>query len=222
MRQGSIILTILVLIGLFGIGGATTIGLRLFLVDRQTKQPFIPVKSTFSLQPPSQALQGRLEITQGTAQMYLRNADSYAPATSGATILIGESVVTGPKSEAVATVNGLVTITLEANAELTFANIFTEDTVLIQKSGRMTYTKAASPYPVAIRALHTLISQESGAMIVNSIDTDVSVPVPIGTVKIALVDTDNTTHVWQLHEGDRANIDDLTRTVYLLPGKESE
>lgn len=43
-----------------------------------------------------------------------------------------------------------------------------------------------------------------------------SVTVSTGSVQLALVDTHNNTHAWNLKAGQRANIDDAAREVYFL------
>jgi hypothetical protein len=46
-----------------------------------------------------------------------------------------------------------------------------------------------------------------------------SVTVKTGSVKLALVDNDNNTKIWNLKSGERANIDDATREVTLIKAR---
>ena len=180
------------------------------LPEELTPQP------TFALVPPSEAVSGILTITKGKAQKWSRNDDGYKEASSGAQILTGESVVTEDLSTAVATVSGIANITFGQDTELAFANLYPTDMIVQQKSGKITYEITDTGHPFSVRALHTLVSIPSGAMTINVVDTDISITVTTGSVKFALVDNDNNTHVWNLTEGHRVNIDDAARQVYFV------
>ncbi|MCX6792086.1 MAG: hypothetical protein NT149_03555 [Candidatus Gottesmanbacteria bacterium] len=98
-------------------------------------------------------------------------------------------------------------------AELVFANLFPTDFVLQQKTGKIEYLVTQ---PISVRALHTLVTINSGDTTINIIDTDMSITVKSGSVKFALVDNNNNTNVWDLKAGQRANIDDANSQVYLV------
>lgn len=204
----------------FLIGLCSVLGYQ-YLRTKQVQSP--PVVSpevvqptpepTFALEPPSQALTGTLTVTSGHAQKYSRNDTQYREASSGAQILIGESVATKDNSTAVTDVNGVVKATLGSTAELIFANLFPANTVLQQKNGKIDYVVTQ---PISVRALDVLINLNPGETVVNIIDTDMSITVKTGPVKFALVDNDNNTNVYTLTKGQRANIDDAADQVYLI------
>jgi len=197
-----------------------------FQYIRHTNNSYTPTSMTsqspavsptpFILTPPSQSVSGTLTILHNKVTQLTRTNDSYQDATPGGQILTGESVATDENGIAVATVSGIVTATLNQNAELAFANLFPTDMVLEQKSGKIQYDVTDSGYPMSVRALHTLVSINSGTAIINVIDSDMSITVKTGSLKFALVDNDNNTHVWNLTAGHRANIDDPTRSVYFV------
>lgn len=168
---------------------------------------------TFALEPPSQALSGILTVTSGHAQKYSRNDTEYKEASTGAQILIGESVATKDNSTATAEVSGFVKASLGPTSELVFANLFPTDFVLQQKIGKIDYLVTK---PISVRARDVLINLNPGEIIVNIIDTDMSISVKTGSVKFALVDNNNNTGVWNLKAGERANIDDAIDQVYLV------
>jgi hypothetical protein len=183
----------------------------------EADQPLAGIpQPTFALVPPDAAVSGILTVVSGHAEKLSRTDSEYKEASTGATILLGESVATKDNSSAMATVSGIVNVTMGPHAELVFANLFPTDFVLQQKSGKIDYTVAQ---PISVRALHTLVSIDSGEIIINSIDTDISITVKTGSVKFALVDTDNNTNVWNLKAGQRANIDDTARQVYLVQAR---
>lgn len=197
----------------FILGFVTLLGFR--YAQLKFARTFTPLPSTFFLNPPARALSGILTITKGKAEKLSRSGNAYEEASTGAQILIGESVATKDNSIASVSVNGIVTASLESKAELVFANLFAENMLLQQKTGNITYD-IASGKQLSIRALHALIFITSGLTTINILDTDMSIHVKTGYAKVALVDIDNNTHVWNLKEGQRVNIDDTTREVHLV------
>lgn len=139
----------------------------------------------------------------------------YKEASTGAGILIGESIATKENSAATVSVSGIVTAFLKSKTELVFANLFAENMLLLQKTGQITYDVAPEKQ-LGIRALHALISITSGSTTINIIGTDTSVSINTGSAKVALVDTDNNTRVWNLKEGQWISINDTTRNVVLV------
>ena len=169
----------------------------------------------FILQPPAQSLKGTLIEQAGSVKHKTRDANAYVDASASATILIGESVATGDDGMASIRIPNLCTTKLGKNSEIAFLNLFAENSVFQQKSGNILY-EIVSNKPVAIRALHTLIQSEESTFSVNIVDTDIAVIAEKGNIKIAIVDTDNVTHLYTLSEGKRANIDDTARTVTIV------
>lgn len=167
---------------------------------------------TYALVPPSRAVSGTLTVLSGHAEKYSRNDTEYKEASSGAQILLGESIATKANSTATADVGGIMKAGLGPTSELVFANMFPTNFVLQQKSGKIEYNVTK---PISVRALHTLASLEPGTYTINIIDTDMSITVKTGSVKFALVDTDNNTNVYNLKAGERATIDDAARDVTL-------
>ena len=210
--------TFLLLLLAFVLGFGGVAGYQYFRTKQEAPVVVTPAvqptpEPTFALVPPSQAVSGILTVTTGHAQKFSRNDTEYKEASIGAQILLGESVATRENSSATASVSGIVTVSMGPSAELVFANLFPTDFVLQQKSGKIEYLVTQ---PISVRALHTLVTIGSGDTIINIIDTDMSITVKTGSVKFALVDNDNNTNVWDVQAGERANIDDVTRQVYLI------
>ena len=211
---------ILVPICAFLVGFSAVLGYQ-YIRTSQTTIPLVtaPVVSvptpepTFALVPPSSAVSGVLSITSGHAKKLSRNETEYKEASTGAQILLGESVSTGENSSTAATFSGIVNVSMGPVSELVFANLFPSDFVLQQKSGEADYTVTQ---PISVRALHSLVAIGPGETTINIIDTDMSISVKSGSVKFALVDIDNNTKVYNLEAGQRANIDDVARQVYFV------
>ncbi len=183
------------------------------VVSPTSTQAQITPEPTFALVPPTTAVSGTLTTITGHAQKYSRGDTEYKEASVGAQILLGESVATKLNSSAKASVTGIVSVNMGPMAEVVFANLFPNNFVLQQKAGKIDYFVTK---PISVRVLHALVKINPGETIINIIDTDMSVTVKTGSVEFAIVDTDNQTNVWNLKAGQRANIDDEARQVYLV------
>jgi len=206
---------------LIGFGGV--FGFQFIRIQQAgTKEIASPITSqpapepTLALRPPSEALSGMLTVISGHAQKFSHDETEYREASMGAEILLGESIATNANSSATAEVAGIVRANLGPTAELVFANMFPENFLLQQKNGKIEYMATR---PVSIRALHALVSMEPGDVVLTIIDADMSVDVKSGSVKLAVVDTDNNTQVYTLTTGQRANIDDEAREVTLIKAR---
>jgi hypothetical protein len=184
-----------------------------------TIQVSITPEPTFALIPPSQAVSGILTITKGKADIFTRTADTYGEATSGGIILTGESIATKEKSLATVEIANLLSVRMDETSEVSFANLYQDDMVLLQKSGTVLYKMTGGNKPISIRVLHNLVALESGEMTISLDGTDVVVSVSSGTAKLAQVDNDNTTHVWDIQEKQRAVIDDKALQVRILKAR---
>jgi hypothetical protein len=209
---------ILLVLLAFVLGFGAVVGYQYF----RTKQIVTPAvqnplggapEPTFALVPPSQAVSAVLTVTSGHAQKFSRGDTEYTEASTGAQILLGESVATKENSSATAVVGGIANINMGPTSELVFANLFPADFVLQQKSGKIEYLVAQ---PISVRALHVLVTIGSGDTTINILDTDISITVKTGSVTFAIVDNDNNTNVYTVTKGQRANIDDATREVFLI------
>jgi len=213
--------TILLLLLAFLLGFGGVVGYQFIRSKQNAPAVATPASQptqelTFALVPPSEAVWGILTVTSGHAEKFSRGETEYKEASTGAQILLGESIATKENSSATTDVSGIVKASLGASSELVFANLFPTDFVLQQKIGKIDYLVTK---PISVRALHSLVTIESGDTTINIIDTDMSITVKTGSVKFALVDNDNNTKVWNLNTGQRANIDDKTREVFLVQAR---
>ena len=213
---------------LLGFGGA--FGFQFIRMQQVgTKEIASPITNqpapepTLALRPPSEALSGILTLISGHTQKFSRGETEYKEASTGAEILLGESIATNANSSATAEVAGIVKVNFGPMAELVFANMFPENFLLQQKNGKIEYVATR---PISVRALHALVSMEPaspaggpGNVVITIIDTDISVTVKSGSVKLAVVDTDNNTRVYTLTTGQRANVDDEAREVLLIKSR---
>jgi hypothetical protein len=144
---------VLLIILAFLIGFGTVVGYHYLRTKQTTPQVVAPTTTTqtnqpapeptFALAPPSEAVSGILTVTSGHAEKLSRNENDYQEASTGAQILIGESVATKENSGATASVSGIVTATMGPTSEVVFANLFPSDFVLQQKNGKIEYLVSA-------------------------------------------------------------------------------
>lgn len=170
----------------------------------------------FTLAPPSLSLRAQLTIATGDVRHKTRDAGAFVSATPSASIVLGESIATGIDGKATITIPSLVSIDMEKNAELVFANMFLENSVLQQKAGEIMYRIESVDHPVAIRALRALVSAKNSVISITIDDADVAISVQKGEAKVGIVDSENTTHVYTVTEGNGATIDTYSQTIRIV------
>lgn len=167
--------------------------------------PFVPQASSFTLSPPRQAITGTLTQSTGIVEQFTREAEDYQEATPGGVIRQGESIAT-KRGSAIIALDTLGTVSMGDNSEMSFVNLIPTSLMLWHKSGTVEY-EVNSADPFSIRALHALV-ELSGDATISINDTIVKILVAKGTAKLALVDDDNKTNVWNIIEGQTARISD--------------
>jgi hypothetical protein len=174
--------------------------------------PFVPSPHTATLVPPSQSKPGVLIRSAGEVLAMPREAADYQPATPGGTLIQGDAIATKQGTGTVS-VEGVFAVTLSEGTTVELVNLDPSRTMLRQTSGTASYILSPS-VTVSVRALHALIELSGdGALAMK--DGMFTLALTSGTAKIALVDTDNTTHVYDLASGQKAVVDDGSRTVII-------
>lgn len=181
-------------------------------IRTQTAPSFVPKNSRLELHPPARAISATLVEAQGETLQFLRQADDFTPATPSGAILQGETIAT-KKGSAVITLQNLGVVSLAGDSEVGFTSLVPDAIMLRQKSGSVSY-EVNSLAPFSIRALHALVTLNGDATITMA-DGTISLRITKGTAKLAIVDTQNNTQVWDLVQGHRATIDDEARSVVL-------
>lgn len=194
----------------FFLGLTTLLSIRYVQVDNAP--PFAARQSSFAFTPPAQALTGRLSAIYGKVEVLTRENDEFTESPQGATLSQGESVATKKNSGAMLTLVNALTLEMEENAEINLINLITETLTIWQKSGTITYQPSS---PISVRALHSLLVINPGSTTVTIDEKIIAVHVVQGSVKLALVDADNTTNVWTAEKGQRIIIDDEDRSIVL-------
>lgn len=193
---------------IFILGFAGVFAYRYIQVQRTSE--FIPTESTFSLEPPKSAVTGTLKLTNGEVLQKTRIAEDFGEATAGGSILQGESIAT-KKGSASLVFEDIGSLFVGNNTEVAAVNLVPQENVFQQKSGTIQY-ESGLLYPISVRALHALC-EINGSTTISILGASITVRVTSGSAKLALVDTNNNTKVWNLSEGQLATINDSTRRV---------
>ena len=176
-------------IGLVLLGMTAIFVFRYFQV--RNTPAFVAQPSSFSLQPPAQAITGTLAETHGVVEHRTREADYYAEATPGGTIRQGESVAS-KNGSATIMLGNLGSVSMKKETEVSFVNLIPASLTVWQKAGTASYEVNTS-HPFSIRV--------SGALVILNGDATITmknITVTRGTARIARVDNDNKTNVTKI------------------------
>ena len=207
-KSYSIVLILVVLAGIVGV-----LGFRFWQVKKVEKTPFLPKEFSFSLQPPSEALTGKLIEVKGEVKKESRNDEEFQEVEEGKEILDGEKLATRKDSKAVIEFPGFAEVTLDSDSETTFVNLIPSGFLISQSLGSVTYKLWQDNTPLSVRSLYALLTIDSGESEVMVKEEEISIKILSGKAKLALVDLENETHIWKLEEGQKALIDNAERRV---------
>ena len=198
---------------LFLIGIGIVLGFRFWQVKKVEKTPFLPKKSFFSLQPPSEALTGKLIEVKGEVKKEPRKDEEFQEVEEGKEILDGEKLATRKDSKAVIEFPGFAEVTLDSDSETTFVNLIPSGFLISQSLGSVTYKLWQDNTFLSVRSLYALLTIDSGESEVIVKEEEISIKILSGKAKLALVDLENEIHIWKLEEGQKALIDNAERRV---------
>lgn len=203
----------LVLFSVFLIGMGIVVVWRVLMVERQEAPQFSAKESSFSLQPPLEALEGELVNAEGEVKKQSREADEFVDVDEEEQIVDGEKLNTGEESEAEIDFSDFGRLRLGSNTEISFTSLLPSSFVVNQKQGVANYKLLQDEDLLSIRILHLLLNLNSGEAEIAIENGEIIIEQLSGDSKFSLVDIDNKTHVWELEEGQKALINDAQRRV---------
>lgn len=200
---------------LFLIGLISVLGFRIWRVRRAKSIPFFPQKSSFTLQPPVEALVGKLIEVEEEVKKEPRDDEEFQEAKEKEEILNGEKLATGKDSKAVVEFPDFAEVALFSNSEVTFVNLLPSSFLIRQSQGEVNYKLLQDQNPLSVRSLNLLFTLDSGESKITTDEENGEIVVEqlLGKAKMAMVDLENKTHIWRLEKGQRALIDDEERRV---------
>lgn len=193
-------------------GIACLIFFRIWQVSKIKPAAFIPSATQPTLLPPTEALNGKIVKITGTVQKISRDHSDFERVSLGNLVLSGEVVATNAQASAAILIENVVLINLGGQSEAEFNDLLPTKFLVRQKRGTIHYQTLGSTQPISIRSLHILLTLENGSATVITTNKMIKVNA-FGSVKLATVDANNNTHVWQLTNGNTATINDDTRSV---------
>lgn len=208
--------TELVLITLVFFAGLTGFfGYRLWQVKQMNDEPFIPRKDSFDLKPPKEALKGKIATVSGEVKIKSRGNNEFKKMENFEQILQGERLVTLSDGYVTVLFDNFAKVSLMPSTEIAFVSLIPSRFLINQVSGMASYQLINDSESLAIRSLHSLFELEDGeALITTDVDKGlINIVLKRGTGKIALVDLENKTQVWQIKKGQRVRINDTRREV---------
>lgn len=189
------IFSIFFIIGFIGI-----VSLRIFQVQKREGKSFSAVKSTFKLEPPVTALIGELS-TSGVVKKYGREDEDFHMIEQG-NILQGERIRTENNAKADINFERFAKINLNEDSEVGFINTNSTEFLIKQISGKVGYQIDNTGKTLSIRDGIILVSLTSGKVIIvnNSEKNQIKISIG-GDIKIALIDSNNKTKIWNFSQG---------------------
>lgn len=203
----------LIFLLLFLIGTVSVVAFRLWQVKDAGHISFTPQQSSFVLKPPSDALKGELSLYKGDVKKKPRDKEEFKDVNVGEEILQGEKIATGKKSQATVKFANILWVNLDSNTEIGFINLIPANFLINQSLGSVIYELLRDDTPISVRSLHALVTINSGKSEFTISDDTITVKVLSGAAKLALVDLENKTHVWEIKEGQQALVNDTQRRV---------
>ena len=204
-----LILALLFLVSVLGV-----FAFRFWQVKKMPIASFSPQQSSFNLKPPTEALKGGFLSVEGEVKKEPRDKEEFETVKPGGEVLIeGEKIATGKKSQATIEFPDFLRIDLGSDTEIGLSNLMSDNFLISQLSGSVTYGLLQNDKAFSVRSLHALLAFDSGESEITVGGGEIVVKVLSGKAKLALVDLDNETHVWELNEGEEALVDDAERRV---------
>lgn len=188
---------------------------RIWQVKRIKETPFPAQRFTFASQPPSDALRGKIVLAEGLVEKKAR--DKEEPEESGVDeeIIQGEDLATGEESQAVVEFFNLVRIGLASNTKISLISLIPAQFLIHLPFGSLDYQLHHNNGSISIRCLHTLLAIDSGEGKVEVKEGEIVIEIFSGQARLALVDLDNHTQLWEVKGGEKIFVDDLQRTVQI-------
>lgn len=162
-----------------------------------------PAPSAFSLgNPPRNSLKGQITTLFGDTFWQSRAASEPAKITQPQEILQGENLVTKTNGKMTVAFADAETMTILPNSEIDVIQTLPANIVIAQPQGNVQYSRSGN-VPFSVNAQSLLVNHNQGTLTI-SVDKKTqttTVMVQNGTAQLAYADTDQTSHVITLSQG---------------------
>jgi hypothetical protein len=163
--------------------------------------------------PPSNSLKGTVTTLTGDVLWQSRVATEAAKISNLSQVQQGEQIKTGNDGVVKLEFKDQAKIVVSAKSQLNIVQTIPANFVFAQTDGTVEYQRTGN-IPLSIRAMHLLIDEDLGDVIisVNKDDGTVIVNVRTGNVTIGFNDTDLKSNLITIPQGKEYIFDDTTRT----------
>jgi len=192
---------VLIFFTLFIIGFTGIIAFRIIQVRKSETNPYQTEKSSFKLQPPLLASEGKISSLSGVVRKFGRDDDDFHTIENGV-ILQGERLRTEKDSRVTVDFES-AQIILDGESEVGFVDTIPSEFLIKQVSGKVVYKAKKTGNTVSIRDNIILVSLSSGQVTIANDNDRNRIKISInGEVKVAFVNKDNKTKVWDFRKGN--------------------
>lgn len=198
------------------------IGFAVSLIFFSTKLPSLPTTSQVTPTPlptiitlrlPAVGQQGVLMQTSGTVTKIPWDSFNPAPATPGGMLYQSEEIETKEKSTALLSFPQAFHCALGENTIVYLSSLLPNHALLQQRKGTTTYDLDSPSALLSVRIPGVLVELSQGEITIEVTDKTLTILVPNGKAKVAKINPDNVTQVWQLTNKDRAVINRISGSV---------
>lgn len=163
--------------------------------------------SPFVLKPPSAALAGQVIKINGEVNKQPRDKEGLLPVEDGQSVYQAENVLVGAGSSAEVLFPRFAQLNLGENSEIDLVSLIPESFLVSQKLGQVSYLLLSEDDQLSVKIFELLALINTGESVINIQNGIVEIAVSSGSTRLALIDNDNQTQVWDLAKGDKASID---------------
>lgn len=186
----------------------------LFFINSLNNKPLLANKPiSFSIKtPPGESVNGKITSFSQELSLQERGATDASKLVFPESIKQGERIVTGNKGNAVIEFDNILTLKVSSNTDLDIIQTLPQNFVFSQNEGSVGYERVGE-IPVSIRALHLLIDQDQGSIIVDVDQENKKITINIlkGTITLAFNNLELKSILLTVNEGKKVIFDDTKR-----------
>ncbi len=166
------------------------------------------------LNPPELAIDGDIAILSNTVEVLPRYSTDWVNTATKSAVLQEEQVRTDETGKATVILDDIVIVNLDTTSLVSFINLISGNLLLRQNSGDVNYLINK---PISIKVSDTLTSMKNGELDI-SIDKDSDffyMDIALGSGKIAFINNDNQTKVYNITKGDKVTYNPENTTIVI-------
>ncbi len=205
----------LILVICFLTGLVSVLGYRLYQVNKTPAKIFNSSPAKLELELPSQAIQGEVILIKGKIEILTRDSEEFKLASASAWLVQGERLRTQKNSQTEIKLKDIALVKLSQLTEIVLVNLIPGQLLVSQTEGKAEYKILETTGTMTVRSPNSIIEITQAEATIEVNNDQVTVQLTKGEAKIALVDLNNDTQVYQLKSGQTALINEGERRVRL-------